>query len=66
VPILLFFIFVFLVIVCTLALYYSLSTVEEQTVSRRCRMAHEMYRRRKVRRRRCNDDLRASEDRRKS
>jgi len=52
VPILLFFIFVFVVVIFTLALYYSLSTVEEQTMSRRCHMAHEMRHRRQTRRQR--------------
>jgi hypothetical protein len=50
VTILLFFIFVFLVVIFTLALYHSLSTVEEQTMSRRCRMPYEIHRRRKSRR----------------
>jgi uncharacterized membrane protein len=52
VPILLFFIFVFVVVIFTLALYYSLSTVEEQTMSRRCHKAQEMHRRRQTRRQR--------------
>jgi hypothetical protein len=51
VPIVLFFIFVAVVILVTLALGYGLSSMEEQTISRRCRMPHEMHRR-KVRRRR--------------
>ncbi len=48
--ILLFFIFVALVGVGMLALGYGLSLVEDRTVGRRCRMPHETYRRRKVRR----------------
>jgi hypothetical protein len=52
VPILLFFIFVVLVVLVTLALGYGLSSVEEQILSRRCRMSHEMHRRRKLRRQR--------------
>jgi peptidoglycan/LPS O-acetylase OafA/YrhL len=52
VPILLFFIFVVLVCVCTLALGYGLSSFEERTISRRCRMPHEAYRKRKARRQR--------------
>jgi hypothetical protein len=52
VPILLFLIFVLLVGVCTLALGYGLSSIEERTISRRCRMSQEAYRRKKVRRQR--------------
>jgi hypothetical protein len=52
VPILLFFIFVAVVCVCILALGYSLSSLEEQPISRRCRMPYHMHRRRKVSRRR--------------
>ena len=51
-PILLFLIFVLLVGVCTLALGYGLSSFEERTISRRCRMPQEAYRRTKVRRQR--------------
>jgi hypothetical protein len=50
VPILVFFTFVAVVGVSTLALYYTLSSVEERTTTRRCRMPHKMYRSRKVRR----------------
>ena len=49
-PILLFFIFVAVVVVCTLALGYGLSALEEPTMGRRCRMPHEMHDRRRVRR----------------
>jgi peptidoglycan/LPS O-acetylase OafA/YrhL len=52
VPILLFFIFVAVVCVCIVALGYSLSSFEEQPISRRCRMSYLMSRRRKVRRQR--------------
>jgi hypothetical protein len=52
VQILLFFIFVVLVGVGILALGYGLSLVEDRTLGRRCRMPHEMYRRRSVRRQR--------------
>jgi hypothetical protein len=52
VQILVFFIFVVLVVIFTLALGYGLSLVEDQIVSRRCRMPHEMHRRRKGRRQR--------------
>jgi peptidoglycan/LPS O-acetylase OafA/YrhL len=52
VQMLMFFIFVVLVVVCTLALGYGLSVFEERTISRRCRMPHEMRRRRKARRQR--------------
>jgi hypothetical protein len=52
VPILLFFVFVAVVCVCILALGYVLSLVEKRTASPRCRMPHETYHRRNVRRRR--------------
>jgi len=52
VPIVMFFIFIAVVGGFTLALGYVLSTVEEPTVSRRCRIPYQMYRRRKVRRQR--------------
>ena len=52
VPILLFFIFVAMVCIFIIALGYVISTVEERTESRRCRMTHEMHRRRKLRRQR--------------
>ena len=44
-PIVLFFIFVAVVSICTLALGYVLAPLDEQTESRRCQMPHEMYRR---------------------
>jgi hypothetical protein len=47
-----FFIFVVLVVVYTLALGYDLSSSEGRNISRRCRISHEMYRRRNVKRRR--------------
>ena len=50
-PILLFN-FVAVVVLFTLALGYSLFSVEERTTSRRCRMSHETHRRRKRRRQR--------------
>jgi len=52
VAILSFFVFVVLVALGTLALGYGLSLFEEQSSTRRCRIPHEMYRRRKVRRQR--------------
>jgi hypothetical protein len=52
VPTLLFFIFVVLVILLTLALGYGLSSAEERSSTRRCRMSREMHRRRKLRRQR--------------
>jgi hypothetical protein len=52
VPVLMFIIFVAVVGVCTLALGYRLASFKERTTSRRCRMPHEMYRGRKVRRQR--------------
>jgi hypothetical protein len=52
VPILLFFIFIAVVVVCILVLYYSLSSVEKRRSTWRCRMPHEMHRRRKLRRQR--------------
>ncbi len=52
VPILMFFVFVVLVGVGILALGYGLSLFEERTISRRCQVPSEMYRRRKVRRQR--------------
>jgi hypothetical protein len=51
VAVLLFFIFVDVVVLCTVALAYSISSFEEQSSTRRCRMPHEMYRR-KVRKQR--------------
>ena len=65
-PILLFLVYVAVVIFFTFALGYCLTAEGEPTVSGRCHKAQEMHRTRMVRRRRCNDDLRASEDRRKS
>jgi hypothetical protein len=52
VPILSFFVFVFLVVLVTLALGYGLSSVEERAVSRRCRMLCKVHRRRNLRRQR--------------
>jgi hypothetical protein len=51
VPIVVFFTFVAVVVLCTVALAYSISSFEEQSSTRRCRMPHEMYRR-KVRKQR--------------
>ena len=51
-PVLMFIIFVAVVGVCTLALAYRLASFKERTTSRRCRIAHKMYRGRKVRRQR--------------
>ena len=51
-PIVMFFIFIAVVGVFTLALGYVLSTVEEPTVSRRCRVSYETRRRRNVRKQR--------------
>jgi hypothetical protein len=52
VPVLLFFVFVVLVVLVTLALGYGLSSAEERAVSRRCRLTCEMHRRRNLRRQR--------------
>jgi hypothetical protein len=52
VPIVVFFIFVVLVVLGTVALGYGLSLMEDRTVGRRCRMSHKRYRRKKVRRQR--------------
>jgi hypothetical protein len=49
VQILLFFVFVAVVGVCTVALGYVLSTVEERVISRRCCAPNETRLRRKVR-----------------
>ena len=51
-PILLFFIFVAVVVVCTLALGCGLSALEGPTMGRRCRMPREMHHRKRVRRQR--------------
>ena len=51
-PILLFFIFIAVVCLVTVGLSYGLSSVEEQTIGRRCQIPYEMYRRRKIRRQR--------------
>jgi hypothetical protein len=52
VPILLFLIFVVVVVLVIIGLSYGLSSVEEeQSISRRCQMPHEMHRRRNLRRR---------------
>lgn len=51
-PIVLFFIFVAVVCVCILALSYGLSSSEEQSIGRRCRMTYVTHRRRRVRRQR--------------
>lgn len=50
--ILLFFSFIVFVISATLTLGYSLSGIEERTVSRRCLLSYEMRRKRTVRRQR--------------
>ncbi len=47
-----FFVFVLTVAVGTSAFGYGLTLLMERTVGRRCRMPHEMLRRRKVRRQR--------------
>jgi len=52
VPILLYLVYIAVVVVFALALGYCLCAEDEPTVSRRCRMAHEMYRRNKTRRQR--------------
>jgi hypothetical protein len=53
VPILLFFVFVVLVVLVTLALGYGISSVEQRATSRRCRMPYKMHlRRRNLRRQR--------------
>ena len=51
-PILLFLVSVAVVVVFALALGYCLFVEEERTVSRRCRMSHERYRRKRTRRQR--------------
>jgi hypothetical protein len=58
VEILAFFVFVVTVTIATWAIGFGLSLLTERTVSRRCRMPHEMYRRRIVRRQRerCRDE----------
>ncbi len=48
--VLLFFIFVDVVVLCTVALAYSISSFEEQSSTRRCRIPHEMRLERKVQR----------------
>jgi hypothetical protein len=50
VAVLLFFIFVDVVVLCTVALAYSISSFEEQSSTRRCRIPHEMRLKRKVQR----------------
>jgi hypothetical protein len=52
VPILLFFISIAVVVLVTLALGYGLSSVEERAISRRCRMPHEVHRKRKPKKQR--------------
>jgi hypothetical protein len=52
VAVLSFFTFIALVGTGTLTLGYGLSLLEQQIVGRRCRMPHEMHRRRTVRRQR--------------
>jgi hypothetical protein len=52
VPILLFLVYAAVVVVFALVLAYCLSVVEEQTLGRRCRMPHEIHRRRKLKRQR--------------
>jgi hypothetical protein len=52
VPVLLFFVFVVLVVLVTLALGYGLSSVEQRATSRRCRRPYEMHLRRNLRRQR--------------
>jgi hypothetical protein len=51
VSIVMFFIFVAVVVICTLSLCYDVSSFEERSNTRRCRMPHEMCPRR-VRRQR--------------
>jgi hypothetical protein len=51
VPILLFFVFVVLVVLVTLALGYGLSSAEERSSTRRCRISREMHLRRSLQRR---------------
>ena len=51
-PILMFFTFVAVIVICTLALGYGFSVFEEQTVSRGCRIPHDVRHRRKARRQR--------------
>ncbi len=51
-PILLFFIFVVLIVLLTLALGYGLSSAEGRSSTRRCRMSREMHRRRNLRKQR--------------
>jgi hypothetical protein len=48
----LWFISMAVVVLLTVGLSYCLSSVEEQTLSRRCRMPHEMHHKRKVKRQR--------------
>ena len=50
--ILAFFVFVVTVAIATSAIGFGLSLLTERTVSRKCRMLHEMHRRRIVRRQR--------------
>jgi hypothetical protein len=52
VPVVVFFVFVAVVGVCVLALGYVLSSMEDRTRSRRCRMPQGLRRRRRVRRQR--------------
>jgi hypothetical protein len=52
VPIVVFIIFVAVVTLATVSLSYGLSSVEEPTISRRCRMPYEKHRKRKIRRQR--------------
>jgi len=52
VPILLFFVFVVLVVLVTLALGYVLTSAGERSSTRRCRMSREMHRRRNLQRQR--------------
>ncbi len=52
VPIVVFFIFVAVVVLETLALGYGSSLFEDRTIGRRCRIPYEMYGRRSVQRQR--------------
>jgi hypothetical protein len=47
-----FFVFVVTVVIATSAIGYGLSLLTERTVSRRCRIPHEMHHRRSARRQR--------------
>lgn len=51
-PVVVFFVFVAVVGLCMVALGYCLSSAQERTTSRRCRMLYERHRRRRIRRQR--------------